>query len=143
MIIVGNHRFSIRFFFKNIKNQKNKGLILSGWLVAIGPLFSLKHCHRGKSSFFHQIIFRKNKKSFKGNLILLGCGVLGCCSQGGSRDVLLGGVWGPGAEELSSIGTIISVFGEGAGSVVIQCPEMGDVRSGRVGSCRPVSAADC
>jgi hypothetical protein len=30
---------------------------LSAWLVAIGALFSQQHGHRGKSSFFHQIIF--------------------------------------------------------------------------------------
>ena len=37
-------------------------LDLAGWLVAIGALFSPKHGHRGKSSFFHQIIFRTKPK---------------------------------------------------------------------------------
>ena len=55
----------------------------AGWLVAIGALFSPKHGHRGKSSFFHQIIFYKLSEIAKQiNRILPVRGILGCCSRG-------------------------------------------------------------
>ena len=54
----------------------------------------------------------KNRpRSSKSNILLSGCGVLGCCSQGGSGGGTFGRLLGPGAERLPSIGTIISVFG--------------------------------
>jgi hypothetical protein len=71
-----------------------------------------KHGHRGKSSFFHQIIFRKVKikSQRKSNITLLGRGVLGCCSRGSPVGVLLGDFVGARAERLPSIGTIICVL---------------------------------
>ena len=73
-----------------------------------------KHGHRGKSSFFHQIIFRKNQKSQ--NKVISFCRVVGfwgAVPGGVPGQYFWGDFGGPGAERLLSIGTIISVFGVG------------------------------
>jgi hypothetical protein len=59
-----------------------------------------KHGHRGKSSFFHQIIFRKQPKvTNKSNIILPGCGFLGCCFRGGPRRYFWAIFGGPGRND--------------------------------------------
>ena len=60
-----------------------------------------KHGHRGKSSFFRQIILIKEKSILflKNNIMLPGCGVLGCCSRGGVWGLLLGDFGAPGRND--------------------------------------------
>ena len=59
----------------------------AGWLVAIGALFSPKHGHRGKSSFFHQTIVKNYQNSRKNEYNVAGLWVSGVLFPGGSRGV--------------------------------------------------------
>jgi hypothetical protein len=59
-----------------------------------------KHGHRGKPLFFHQIIFGKTNPSYtKSNIILPGCGVLGCSSLGVPGRYFWAFVGGPGRND--------------------------------------------